>query len=175
MVNLEALCLVNVRGGVSHEEQTRMRRQRPSVLDLTRLDVERLGVALRELADVAAAAPYRVVLDLGPRRVLAAEVVEALLAAHRAIAGAGGRSAVVVGPALAAQLAVAYPEGITFAADAAAGLIALGGDDPSAAVEVVRRPDRVLLRVAGVLDVRGLRAVQPVLDQVPAITGAVVI
>jgi PAS domain S-box-containing protein len=132
-----------------------------SVIDLTALDGEPLALALRELAGLARDAPYRLVLNLGERRVIGGPVVRALLAAHRAIAGAGGRCAVVVGPAVAVQVAAAHPEGVLWAADVDAGLLALGDDTPAAAAEWDARAS--VLRLAGVLDLAGLRAVEPAL------------
>jgi len=141
------------------------------VIDLRWLDGEPLALALRELRAVARDAAYRLVLDLGPRRVIPGRVVDALVAAHREIAAAGGRCAVVVGPAMAAQIAAGYPEGILWAADVDAGLVALGDDDPGATAVWDRLSG--VLRLAGVLDLRGVRAIEPALRELRSATVAI--
>jgi PAS domain S-box-containing protein len=150
-----------------------MTNRRPSVVDLKSLDGESLALALRELAELARDAAYRLVLDLGSRRVIPGPVVEALLAVHRAIIGAGGRCAVIVGPAVAAQIAAAHPEGVLWAADADAGLLALGDNGPGAAAEWDHPAG--LLSLAGVLDLRSLRAIEPALLKLRSATGEVVV
>src|SRR5438046_1988512 len=93
--------------------QSRMRRSGVSLIDLRSLDEERLIAALGELGAMAHAVGVAVV-DLGPRRVLDARAVAALLEADRAITSTGGRCAWVTVPALAAQISLAHPDGILF-------------------------------------------------------------
>src|SRR3954452_12326780 len=94
-----------------------MRRERPLIVDLSLRAAADLAKALRDRREAVNDADARsVVLDLGPRRVLPADAVGELILSHRALRAAGGRCAVVVGPALAARLSLAYPEGILWAA-----------------------------------------------------------
>src|SRR3954447_19919424 len=70
----------------------------------------------------------RVVVDFGMRRTLEPEAVIELRLLHRALRAVGGRCAVVLHPALAAQISIAYPEGLLCAAT------------PDSAVALLRRP-----------------------------------
>jgi len=94
----------------------------PLVLDLTRASETALAAGVR-----APRRADRMVIDLGERRTLPPDAIEALLATHRALRRARGRCAIVVGPALASQLSLAYPEGLLWAADREAALAALRG------------------------------------------------
>src|SRR5919107_3816746 len=106
-----------------------MARERPLVVDLSLRAGSDLAAALREGREAVAEADARsVVVDLGPRRVLAADAANELLLTHRALHAAGGRCAVVVGPALAAQLSLAHPEGILWVATRRAALAVLQTD-----------------------------------------------
>src|SRR3954470_17235663 len=106
-----------------------MRCERPVIVDLSVRAGAELAAALRDQRDaVTDADAWSVVLDLGPRRVLPADAVDELILSHRALRAAGGRCAVVVGPALAAQLSLAYPEGILWAATRSAAISALRTD-----------------------------------------------
>src|SRR3954453_13167246 len=106
-----------------------MRRERPLIVDLSLRAAADLAKALRDRREAVNDADARsVVLDLGPRRVLPADAVGELILSHRALRAAGGRCAVVVGPALAAQLSLAYLEGILWAATRSAAITALRTD-----------------------------------------------
>src|SRR3954462_8871657 len=85
----------------------------------------------------------------GPRRVLPADAVGELILTHRASREAGGRCAVVVGPALAAQLSLAYPEGILWAATRSAAISALRTAQPHLRARVRTRGEAVPLHLAG--------------------------
>ena len=106
-----------------------------------------------------------VVIDLGERRTLPADAVEELLTTHRALRRARGRCALVVGPALAAQLSLAHPEGILWAADRRAAIDALGPRRAPIAAEAVFRPRRRSLHVElkGEIDLAHVPAVEALL------------
>src|SRR3954463_14495261 len=103
--------------------------EQPLIFDLSLRAGSDLAGALREGREAVTDAGVRsMVVDLGPRRVLAADAAHELLLTHRALHAAGGRCAVVVGPALAAQLSLAHPEGILWAATRHAALAVLHTD-----------------------------------------------
>ena len=90
---------------------------------------------------------------------LAADAATELILTHRASRAAGGRCAVVVGPALAAQLSLAYPEGIVWAATRRAALAVLRADDPGVRARLRTRGNTVRLSLAGELDITAVPAV----------------
>src|SRR4051794_25981627 len=146
-----------------------MWREPPVIVDLSRRDGADLAAALRDgRALVADAGARAVVIDLGPRRVLAADAVGELIRTHRALRAAGGRCAVVVGPALAAQLSLAYPEGIIWAATRGAAIAALAADRAHVRARVRTRGDAVHLCLAGELDVAGVPVVTAALKRIVA-------
>jgi anti-anti-sigma factor len=99
---------------------------RPRLLDLSDTSEAELAVAVRDgWRGTREDRCDRIVIDLGERRTLPADALDELLTTHRALCRAGGRCALVVGPALAAQLSIAHPEGILWAADRGAGTQAL--------------------------------------------------
>src|SRR4051812_31781205 len=103
-----------------------MWRERPVIVDVSLRAGADLAAALRAAREAVTEAGARsIVVDLGPRRVLAADAATELIVTNRAVRAAGGRCAVVVGPALAAQLSLAYPEGIVWAATRRAALAVL--------------------------------------------------
>ena len=136
---------------------------RPRLLDLSDTSEAELAAAVRagwrgpreDCCD-------RVVIDLGVRRTLPADALDELLTTHRALRRAGGRCALVVGPALAAQLSIAYPEGILWAADRRAGTQALRPACAPFATEAVARPRgrSVHVQLKGEIDL----AIMPTLE-----------
>src|SRR4051794_26516424 len=88
---------------------------RPFLMDLSQVPEDGLAAGVRDGWFASSSAAARVVIDLGERRTLPADVIDELLITHRALRRAGGRCALVVGPALASQLALAHPEGIMWA------------------------------------------------------------
>src|SRR3954454_18164943 len=128
-----------------------MSREQPLIVDLSLRASSELAAALREGREAVTDAGERsIVVDLGPRRVLAADAANELLLTHRALRAAGGRCVVVIGPALAAQLALAHPEGILWAATRGVALAMLGADNAAPVRAVVRtRGDVVHLFLAG--------------------------
>ena len=104
-------------------------------------------------------------IDLGERRTLPLEAIDELLLTHRALRRAHGRCALVVGPALAAQLSLAYPEGILWAADREAALVALGPHRAPIAATATLRPRRRSLHIelSGEIDLATLPAVEALL------------
>ena len=140
--------------------------QRPQVLDLSDTGEAELAAAVRG----GWRGPHRdrrnlIVIDLGERRTLPADTVEELLTTHRALRRAGGRCALVVGPALAAQLSLAHPDGITWAADRGAAINALSPRRTPITAEAVFRPRRRSLHVEikGQIDLAQVPAVEALL------------
>ena len=140
--------------------------QRPLILDLSDTREAELAAAVRDgwrgpSADWCDA----VVIDLGQRRTLPADAVQELLTTHRALRRAHGRCALVVGPPLAAQLSLAHPEGIIWAADRRAAIDALGPRRAPIAAEAVFRPRRRSLHVElkGEIDLALVPAVEALL------------
>src|SRR5688500_10108901 len=139
---------------------------RPRLLDLSDTSETELAAAVR----AGWRGPRegwcdRVVIDLGLRRTLPADALDELLTTHRALRRAGGRCALVVGPALAAQLSIAYPEGILWAADRRAAIDALSPRRAAIAAEAVFRPRRRSLHVElkGEIDLALVPAVEALL------------
>jgi anti-anti-sigma factor len=106
------------------------------------------------------------VLDLGERRTLPGDAVEEVVLTHRTLQDAGGRCAVVVGPALAAQLSIAYPEGLLWAAARPAAIAALHGARTSVRARLRRRGRTVHVALAGELDLAALPAIEEPLARV---------
>src|SRR3954451_5766863 len=126
-----------------------MSREQPLVLDLALRAGSDLAAALREAREaVTDAGACSVVVDLGPRRVLATDAADELLLTHRALHAAGGRCAVVVNPALAAQFSLAHPEGILWAATRRAALAVLQSDHGPLRARVRVREDIVHISLA---------------------------
>src|SRR3954453_14483865 len=131
-----------------------MSREQPLIVDLSLRAGSDLAGALREGREAVTDAGVRsMVVDLGPRRVLAADAAHELLLTPRAVHAAGGRCAVVVGPALAAQLSLAHPEGILWAATRRAALAVLRQDHGPLRAGVRTCEDSVHLSIAGELDI----------------------
>src|SRR4051794_14331917 len=141
----------------------------PLVVDLSLRAGSDLAAALREAREALADAGARsIVVDLGPRRVLAAEAIKELLLTHRAVHAAGGRCALVVAPALAAQLSLAHPEGILWAATRRAALAVLRCDHRPLRARLRRRHDSVQLCLAGELDITTVPALAAALQPIVA-------
>src|SRR4051794_14909118 len=146
-----------------------MRCERPVIVDLSVRAGAELAAALRDQRDaVIDGDAWSVVLDLGPRRVLPADAVDELILSHRALRAAGGRCAVVVGPALAAQLSLAYPEGILWAATRSAAISALRTDQVNLRARVRTRGEAVHLHLAGELDMATVSVIAAALSRVVA-------
>src|SRR4051794_22020869 len=146
-----------------------MSRERPVIVELSLRAGSDLAAALRERREaVTEAGAPSVVIDLGPRRVLAAEAVDELILTHRALHAAGGRCAVVVGPPLAAQLALPSPEGILWAASRRAALAVLSTTRFPARARVRTRGNTVRLSLAGELDIAAVPAVAAALSRIVA-------
>jgi hypothetical protein len=127
-----------------------MSREQPLVVDLSRRAGSDLAAALREEREAVTDAGARsIVVDLGPRRVLDADAANELLLTHRALHAAGGRCAVVVGPALAAQLSLAHPEGILWAATRGAALGVLRTDHRPLRARVRTQQDSLHVSLVG--------------------------
>jgi anti-anti-sigma factor len=146
-----------------------MRRERPVIVDLSLRAGADLAAALRDRREAVADAYARsVVLDLGPRRQLPADAAGELILLHRALRAAGGRCAVVVGPALAAQLSLAYPEGILWAATRSAAIAALRTDQRRLRGRVRTRGQTVYLNLAGELDMETVPVIAAALRRIVA-------
>jgi anti-anti-sigma factor len=146
-----------------------MSREQPFVVDLSLRSGSDLAAALREGREAVADAGARsIVVDLGPRRVLAADATNELLLTHRAMHAAGGRCAVVVGPALAAQLSLAHPEGILWAATRRAALAVLQTDHGPLRARVRTGDAVVHLSLAGDLDISTVPTLAAALNRVAA-------
>ena len=87
------------------------RAERPLLLDLSEAPHDALAAGVRDGWPNPRNGAARIVIDLGERRTLPHDAIDELLITHRALRRAGGRCALVVGPALAAQLSLAYPDG----------------------------------------------------------------
>ena len=146
-----------------------MRRERPVIVDLSLRAGADLAAALRDRREaVTDAGALSVVVDLGPRRVLAAAAADELILTHRALRAAGGRCAVVVGPALAAQLSLAYPEGILWAATRSTAIAALRTNQARVRARVRTRGHTVHLSLAGELDMATLPVIAAALGRIVA-------
>src|SRR3954451_23959910 len=146
-----------------------MSREQPLVVDLSLRAGSDLAAALREGREAVTDAGARaVVVDLGPRRVLAADAANELLLTHRALHAAGGRCAVVAGPALAAQLSLAHPEGILWAATRRAALAVLQTDHRPLRAGVRTHQDNVQLSIAGELDITTVPLLAAALNRIMA-------
>jgi anti-anti-sigma factor len=140
--------------------------QRPQILDLVDTSDAGLAAAVRDgWRGPRGDGCDLVVIDLGERRTLPADAVEELFTTHRALRRARGRCALVVGPALAAQLSLAHPEGIIWAADRRAAINALGPRLRPIAAAAVFRPRRRSLHVElkGEIDLAQVPAVEALL------------
>ena len=139
------------------------------LLDLSQTSEDDLAAGVRDgwFRPSGGAAPS-VVIDLGERRTLPPEVIDELLVTHRALRRAGGRCALVVGPALAAQLSLAYPEGILWAAARHVAIAALADLRTPIAAAVTLRPRRRRLHVelSGEFDLAMLPALEALLARV---------
>src|SRR4051794_27336282 len=146
-----------------------MSREQPLVVDLSRRAGSDLAAALREGREAVTNAGARsIVVDLGPRRVLAPDAANELLLTHRALQAAGGRCAVVIGPALAAQLSLAHPEGILWAATRRAALAVLQTDHRPLRAGVRTCEDSVHLSIAGELDITTVPILAAALNRIVA-------
>jgi len=136
----------------------------PVVLDLSDVRDDQVAAHLRDGSHLLA---ERAVIDLGERRTLPPDAIDELLVTDRASRRAGGRCALVVGPALAAQLSLAYPHGVLWAADCQAAISALRPQQrPRTAAAVTLRPSRRSLhvRLSGELDLAQLPALEALLS-----------
>ncbi len=146
-----------------------MSREQPLVVDLSLRAGTDLAGALRDGREAVTDAGARsIVVDLGPRRVLAADAANELLLTHRALHAAGGRCAVVVGPALAAQLSLAHPEGILWAATRRAAIAVLQTDHGPLRARVRTREDIVHISLAGELDITAVPTLAAALNRIVA-------
>jgi anti-anti-sigma factor len=146
--------------------------ERPLILDLSAESHDRLAAGVRDgWRGPRHDGANLVVIDLGERRMLPPDAIEELILTHRALLRAHGRCAVVVGPALAAQLSLAYPEGILWAADRQAAVVALGPRRASIAATATLRPRRRRLHVelSGEIDLATLPAVEALLARTLAV------
>ncbi len=140
------------------------------LLDLSKAPHDALAAGVRDGWPSACNGATRIVIDLGERRTLPHDAIDELLVTHRALRRAGGRCALVVGPALAAQLALAYPDGILWAADRHVAIAALAPRQTATAAAVTLRPRRRRLHVelSGELDLASLPALEAVLARAHA-------
>ena len=148
-----------------HVAPDHARAERPLLLDLSEAPHDALAAGVRDGWPNPRNGAARIVIDLGERRTLPHDAIEELLITHRALRRAGGRCALVVGPALAAQLALAYPDGILWAADRHVAITALAPRQAAIAAAVTLRPRRRRLHVelSGELDLASLPALEAVL------------
>jgi anti-anti-sigma factor len=147
---------------------------RPRIVDLSGMDDAGLATAVRDAwRGPRDGVGELVILDLGSRRTLPLDAIDELLVTHRALCRAGGRCAVIVGPALAAQLSLAHPEGILWAADQDAATSALGPRRAQIAAAATFRPRRRSLHVelSGDIDLATLPALEALLAETQAIAG----
>jgi len=146
------------------------RPERPLLLDLSEAPADALAAGVRDSWPGPRDGAARIVIDLGERRTLPHDAIDELLITHRALRRAGGRCALVVGPALAAQLSLAYPDGILWAADRHVAIAALAPRQAPIAAAVTLRPRRRRLHVelSGELDLASLPALEAVLARAHA-------
>jgi anti-anti-sigma factor len=146
------------------------RAERPLLLDLSEAPHHALAAGVRDGWPDPRNGAARIVIDLGERRTLPHDAIEELLVTHRALRRAGGKCALVVGPALAAQLSLAYPDGILWAADRHVAIVALAPRQAPFAAAVTLRPRRRRLHVelSGELDLASLPALEAVLARANA-------
>jgi anti-anti-sigma factor len=137
----------------------------PFRLDLSHVGDDQLADELRDGWMAPGHRPDGLaVIDLGERRTLPPEAIDELLVTHRASRRAGGRCALVVGPALAAQLALAYPEGVLWASDCEAAVSALGPPRTAAAVTLRRSRRSLHVELSGEIDIAQLPALDGMLS-----------
>lgn len=94
----------------------------------------------------------RLVVDLGSHRVLPAIAVEELVATFLQVRDSAGQFVVVAEPALASQIALAYPVGIPFAASRAVALALAGRSVPRLTASYGVSRKRLTVRLVGRLD-----------------------
>jgi anti-anti-sigma factor len=114
----------------------------------------------------------RVVVDLGDRRTLPPDAISELVLTHREFGATGGRCAIVLGPALAAQVSLAHPEGVLWAATREAAIVLLRRDRAELEVRCHVSGRRLRASLIGELDLAGLDIAEARLAEVVAFARA---
>jgi anti-anti-sigma factor len=143
------------------------------VLDLVgRPDGELVAALQRGLRDLRPVGGARLVIDLGQRRTLPADVVDELVHMHRVLGETGGRCAIVLGAPLAAQVSLAHPEGVLWAATRESAVALLAHDRAAIEVRCHVSGKRLRASLIGELDLSGLAMAQSRLAEVVAFAAA---